>query len=519
MHVPLAGVPVALLRTAVLVALVAIGLSLLTPPASEAAAPTPPAWPTAEPDGETDQWVDPLSAGHAWGDEVPGVLTFRGNPTRTYYGQGPVPTDPVELWSYPDAPMCSTSFLDGVERGWCGTGWTGQPSVFERDGRTWVLFGAYDQKFHFLDGDTGEEIIPSFVADDLFKGSATVDPDGFPIVYAGSLDDHLYALAFDRDEPTVLWKHNAYDVVEPVWNDDWDAAPLVVDDYLFQGGENSHWYIWKLNRGYDADGLATLDPELVFVAPGFDDQLFEDLGHDNISIESSLAISGDTVWFNNSGGLLQGWDISGLRDGRDPERIFRFWTGDDTDATTVIDDEGYLYVAVEVDRPTDRSREVGQILKLDPRRPDDPVVWAIHDEDRSGVWATPAIHRDLLIVPTSAGWLHGIDRATGEIRWRVFLRGPTWQSPVIVDDVLIQGDCRGGVLRGYDVSDTSVQPPQIWGIELGGCVESTPTVWDGRIYVGTRAGFFHAVGNLPEAPLVRAPGGESGAVGPLSPRG
>lgn len=487
-------------------ALLLVALLVLTPSGS-ATAPTPVEWPTALPDPSSSAWVDPASAGHPWGTEVDGLLTFRGNPTRTYYGEGPVPTDPVRQWRYPDEPMCSSSVIQGVERDWCGTGWTGQPSVFEREGRTWVIFGAYDRQLHFLDAATGEQIIPSYEAGDLFKGSATVDPDGYPLVYAGSLDDDLHVVAFDRDVPTALWKYNAYEDVEPVWNDDWDAASLVVDDFLFQGGENSHWFIWKLNRGYDAEGLVTVDPELVFHAPGFDDELLADLGGDNVSIESSLAISGDTVWFANSGGLVQGWDISGLRDGRDPERVFRFWTGDDTDATIVIDDEGYLYVAVEVDRPTQRSREVGQIIKLDPRQPDDPVVWSVHEPDRSGVWATPAIHRDILIVPTDAGWVHGIDRETGEVRWRFAMLGPSWQSPVVVDDVLVQGDCRGGVLRGFDVSNTSVVPPQLWSVALSGCVESTPTVWRGQIFVGTRGGFFYAVGQRDGTPLVLAPGG------------
>ena len=36
-----------------------------------------------------------------------------------------------------------------------GTGWTGEPAVFERDGRTWVVFGAYDRALHFVDADTG----------------------------------------------------------------------------------------------------------------------------------------------------------------------------------------------------------------------------------------------------------------------------------------------------------------------------------------------------------------------------
>ena len=41
-----------------------------------------------------DGWVDPASSGGPWGDTVTGLLTFRGNPTRTYYGEGPVPDAP-----------------------------------------------------------------------------------------------------------------------------------------------------------------------------------------------------------------------------------------------------------------------------------------------------------------------------------------------------------------------------------------------------------------------------------------
>jgi len=60
--------------------------------------------------------------------------------------------------------------------------------------------------------------------------------------------------------------------------------------------------------------------------------------------------------------------------------------------------------------------------------------------------------------------------------------------------VLIQGDC-SGVLHGYDVSDTSVAPRELWTVTLEGCIESTPAVWNGRIFVGTRAGRFYAMGD------------------------
>jgi hypothetical protein len=442
--------------------------------------------------------VEPgASPASPYGTAVPGLLTFRGNPTRTYYGQGPVPRRPEVLWSFPEEPMCSMSVEGGRTSKWCGTGWTGQPAVVERNGRLWVIFGAFDRAVHFL-SDDGRRRLPDFATGDLVKGSVTVDPDGYPLVYIGSRDDKFRVLAIDRAVPTELW-HLAADAVSPrLWNDDWDGSALVLDDFLLIGGENSRWHVVKLNRAYDAAGRVSVQPELVFHAPGWDDELLAALGDRQVSIESSVTVWRDTAYFANSGGLVQGWDISGLRDGREPSRVFRFWTGDDTDGTVVVDEEGMLYVTVEWERRNERGRQVGQIIKLDPRRAN-PLVWSIPDqtadpEKASGSWATPALHRDLVIVPTNEGRLLGVDRRSGAVRWTKQLKGPTWQSPVVVDDVLIQGDC-AGVLRAYDVANTKIDPPELWSLPLGGCVESTPAVWKGRIYVGTKAGHFVAIGD------------------------
>ena len=108
--------------------------------------------------------------------------------------------------SFPDHAMCGASSEGGETRTWCGTGWTGQPAVFERDGRTWLVFGAYDYKVHFVDGETGERILPDFPTGDIIKGSVTIDPDGYPLVYTGSRDNYLRVIAIDRAEPTELWK-------------------------------------------------------------------------------------------------------------------------------------------------------------------------------------------------------------------------------------------------------------------------------------------------------------------------
>ncbi len=430
------------------------------------------------------------------GFKLKGLLTFRGSSTRSYYGEGPVPKDPKVLWSYPgrSGGMCSPSSVGNETKVWCGSGWTGEPAVFERGGRTWVVFGAYDRAIHFVDYETGEDILPPFPTGDIIKGSVSIDGEGMPLVYSGSRDNKVHVIAIDRPQATQLWTLDAHAVSPTMWNDDWDGSPLVLGDYMYEGGENSQFHIVKLNRSTDAAGKVQVDPKLVFHAPGWDDELISSLNtrKNDVSIENSVAYRNGVVYFANSGGLVQGWDVSKLADGGTPTRVFRFWTGDDTDASVVIDRDGFLYVGVENERGNARAAEVGQLIKLDPRKPDDPLVWSV--KDPRGFWTTPALYKDLVIAAADGGTVYAVDRQSGDVRWTFKLSPPTWQSAVIVDDKLIQGDCLGN-LNAYDVSDTSKAPPKLWSVKVEGCIESTPAVWHGRIFVGARGGRFYAIGD------------------------
>ncbi len=440
----------------------------------------------------------PVKFEDGWQPTVEGLLTFRGDANRRFYGRGPVPVSPKVAWSYPKrGAMCRSSSAKGVTKQWCGAGWTGQPTVHVRDGRTWVVFNGYDGAVHFIDGSTGEDILEPFPTGDIIKGTVTVDPDGFPLVYSGSRDNYFRVLAIDRGpKAEELWHLSADDVSPTLWNNDWDGSALVLDDWLLEGGENSQFHAVKLGRTIDANGLVQVDPKLVFNTPGWDDQLRADLAGQSsseVSIENSVAVDGDTVYFGNSGGLVQGWDLAPLRTGGTPSRTFRYWVGDDTDASVVIDDHGALYVGVEYERGNARSREVGQLVKLDPTRPD-PLVWSFFDVGRrpGGIWSTVALHDGVVIATTDGGRVVGLDQLDGVVLWELRLPGPLWSSPVVVDDVLVQGDC-GGVVHGFDVSDARAEPQPIWEVALGGCIEATPAVWDGAIYVATRGGKFFAL--------------------------
>ena len=524
------------------------------PDPASAATPTPPVGPSASkpvaspepsPSPVDHSRVGPWTVGAPWGSVV-GLTMFRGNPTRNFYGLGPVPSDPQVAWRYPDRPMCTTEVVGyrtvtpGEEAGevdgaaaqddpppsdpppsdpppseepapapspdpeptrvpvtklWCGTGWTGQPVIWERpDGVTEAIVGAYDGAVHFLDVATGRPTRPVFQTGDMIKGSVTLDPDGYPILYFGSRDNHLRAVALDRPEPTELWSlpPNA----NRVWNNDWDGNPVIVDGILFEGGEDSWFYAIELNRRYGSDGLVAIDPKLLVQVPGWTEDQFRQVGDRNVSIENSVAVFGDRVYFANSGGRVVGLDVSGVRDGEAPV-VLDYWVGDDVDATIVVDDEGMLYVSVELERFNARSEELGQLVKLDPSRPDDPFVWGVAvppllSGDDGGIWATPALHGGVLYVTTHPGELLAVDRATGEVVYREDIGYHEWSSPVVVDDTLVVGLCEQAGLRAYDVTDPTTPRP-LWHSRglVGGCVESTPAVWKGRIVVGSRDGYLY----------------------------
>lgn len=436
-----------------------------------------------------------------------GLTTFRGNATRSYYGQGPLPRHPQILWQYPQSGgMCATSSdFFGTEQ-WCGTGWTGQPNVIVHSNRTIeVRVGGYDDDYHFWNGLTGKPMRPDLRTGDLAKGSATSDSQGYPLYYAGSRDNRLRVIALDRPKPTVLWSTNAHAVPHLVWNDDWDGAPLQIGDYLLEGGENSWFYVIRLHRHYDVNHLVQVNPRIVMLVPGWDSRLLHSELHDqDISIEDSVAYRDGVVYFGNSGGLVQGWDISDiLRGGTHYRRVFRYFVGDDVDASIALDAQGYLYVARHIEeneyRPETQplDHRLGGLMKLDPHRPNDPVVWSVpigQYTPNGGSLSTPALYKGVVYAAGTDGELLAVDQQTGKVYWRINQRSQTWGSPVPIDDQLVIGDCTGG-LHDYDISSPRVPPRILWTVHLDGCIESTPAVWHGMLWVGARGGKFYAIGD------------------------
>lgn len=253
-------------------------------------------------------FLNPQDVFKSYGRDREGILTFRGNPTRNYYGDNSIPTKPPKVrWIYPEkGTMCSVSYLRDKGDLWCGMGWTGQPAVFMDGRKLLVAYGAFDKKIHLMDAISGRDVSPPLLTGDIIKGSVTVDPEGFPFLYVGSRDNFLRIISFEDKKLKEVWKLNAYAVNPVLWDDDWDASPLVLKDFLVTGGENGHLHIIKLNRKLLPNGRASIKPRLIYNVMGWDQQLLRDFPKPAVSIENSVAVFKNTVYFANSAGLLQG---------------------------------------------------------------------------------------------------------------------------------------------------------------------------------------------------------------------
>lgn len=459
-------------------------------------------------------------------DSAPeGLLMFRGNPRRAYYGVGPLPEKPVIRWKE----------HIGSYDGWSGTGWTGEPAVVEWTPElAWLMFpkgncpkvevivGGLDGSVHFFDGITGMRSRKSFTPPSLgnIKGSVVIDPDGYPILYFGNRGGAYWIVSLIDYKilGTVPGGMNPQTCVKMGYWPDFDGSGLIYKGTLFEGGENGWLYKiplkrdeiyqhpekvvppmkeWKTVYMPDATGLSR--ESLSLCADG--------------SIETSPCLSGKRIYVGTQHGMILGFDCETLT------AAFQYYTGDDIGASIVADRNGYLYAGCQADY---NPRKSAILYKLDPRTPMNKwmqaIVWKVSfpasphkgktflDNIDGGILGTPAlgaspdgegdrrIYVPVTTKPFHKGLLVCIDTTTGRIIWKKEYTSHDWSSPAVIDDKVLQCDA-AGVLHCHQAVDGKER----WKMQIGGVIESTPAVWKGWIYVGAKNGYFYAISD-PEVP-------------------
>ena len=139
-------------------------------------------------------------------ENVKGILTFRGNNWRNASSVGT-----VELTEYKFTQIWSQK-IGALTKGggsgkWSGCGWTGQPLIVqwpaetrrimnlydwakEKENLVEVIYPTEDGNIYFLDLETGRQTRDTLVMRVPFKGTGSVDPRGWPLLYCGSGDQY-----------------------------------------------------------------------------------------------------------------------------------------------------------------------------------------------------------------------------------------------------------------------------------------------------------------------------------------
>ena len=219
---------------------------------------------------------------------VKGITTFGGNHWRNTFTYGEQVVNEAKLsrsWEV------STGSLATPENGtWTGTGWTGQPLIVqwddtvratlgiydsfkEKEGFTEVIYPAMDGKIYFMELSTGLETRAPIDLGQVFKGTAMLDPRGYPLLFVGqgiptptepkqTMGAWIRAISLiDNQE---IWSLGGRDPFSPRLWQAFDASPLLdaATDTLLTVGENGVLYTCKLHTSYAPQaGALTLNPD------------------------------------------------------------------------------------------------------------------------------------------------------------------------------------------------------------------------------------------------------------------
>lgn len=450
--------------------------------------------------------------------KIPGVLIWRGNNARSApsYGTASVVQKKMQIaWTHDiGAVSADGSYFPGA-------GWTGQPLLVNwprptkeamglsraqiaDPGFVEVIYPVFDGHIYRLDLATGVPTKPAIDSGWGFKGTGSIDPRGYPLLYTGQgLNENG-----DRKGP---WEYRIFDLIknrqvsqisgtdevshrqDPVGWGAFDSSALVdrFSDTLIEPGENGVIYKAKLNTSFDPKAKrVSVDPHLTKMT--YSTPVSRQYG-----IESSAAAWRNLMYANDNDGNLVCWDANTL------QVVWAHNFSDNADSTPMLADEGghpYLYTGNSVGwRGAERTNQVTSLVKVDGLT--GQVVWE-HDLPtyydfavKGGLLSTPLLGQgedsDMVIfnvaktTAPSEGTLLAVDRKSGAVIWSRSLAHYSWSSPVMIHgadghEYGVFGDS-SGLLHLFDPATGKDYST----LSLGKNVEASVSAYDNMLVVAS----------------------------------
>jgi len=450
--------------------------------------------------------------------KVPGVLTFRGNNYRDapVYGSTDIKDKRLQVvWTQTTGDV----YAEGSH--WAGAGWTGQPLLVNWPKETKqamgltqaqiddpnfveVVYPVVDGHVYRLDLTTGQQTKPPINSGFAFKGTGSIDPRGYPLLYSGMGLNQNGSITDGR------WRYRIFDLIQNKEVDGWDGSDAgaprdwgafdssslvnAATDTLIEPAENGLVYKVKLNAAFDAAA------KKVSVRPEYTKLNYNTPVSSRHGIEGSAAAYRNLMFAGDNDGNIVCWDATTL------QVVWVHPTGDDTDASIVLEDttDGpFLYTGNEMDKRGEAGAKSGPITIQKLNALTGETVWqyqidaVFNDAVNGGLMATPVLGTgevaDLVffnIAKTGSdktGTLLALDRKTGTVAWRRSLPNFGWSSPLILTGTDghsygVFGDS-SGLLHLFNPNTGEDYST----LQLSQNIEASPAVYGNMLVVGTYA--------------------------------
>ena len=466
--------------------------------------------------------AEPIDFGYAADyTQLQGITTFRGNNFRDSAAYGTLDIAAGKLDKNPwNIGTGSLTAPNGAY--WSGSGWTGQPLIVkwpketranmtnmydwakDKDELVEVIYPTMDGNIYFMELESGSKTRDNLLMGYTFKGTGSIDPRGYPILYVGagyhssrgnarafaiSLIDGSILYEFGNNDPYSLRGTLSY----------FDSAPLIdaETDQLIYPGESGILYIIKLNTNYDeAAGSLTMNPSDV-IKWRYNGKRTTGASY-WLGMEASAIIWRGHIIMSDNGGNFMCLNLNTL------EIVWVQDVLDDSNSTPVLEIEDghpYLYVSTSFHLGWRSSGTADvPIWKIDALSGE--IVWRTDftcyswAEVSGGTQASPAIGKnglaDLIFYPVARtpnignGKIVALDKKTGDIVWEHTTQGYSWSSPVAVYDKTGKGYLVFGTSSGHLYFIDGLTGEILDNINLGSNIEASPAVYNNTIVIGTR---------------------------------
>ena len=456
--------------------------------------------------------------------DAKGVLTFRGNNYRDTAAYGTAQMTQKAFGSYWTHATGSLMAYDGAY--WSGNGWTGQPLITEwpyelrqhmnlydwakqQETLVEVIYPSMDGCVYFLELETGKQTRDTLNMGLTYKGTGTLDPRGYPLLYIGSGYDEYqsHVSIVSLIDCSVLYEFGGRGDTFAIraWPM-YDAAPLIdaENDKLIWAGENGILYIITLGTEYDAEA-GTVSVEPTRTVKSRRDTLRRPHGR-YLGFEASPVIYQGHIFMPDNGGHFICLDLNTL------EVVWVQDILDDANCTPVLEIEDghpYLYVSTSYHLGW-RSWTTAEVpvWKIDAETGE--IVWqsegftcyseaSLSGGSQGSIASGEGELEGLIFLSMSrypsagGGTLMAMDKETGEVVWEKSTQVFSWSTPTIVYDQDGHGYVIYCTLGQYIYLFDGLTGEVVDSMYCSGKFEASPAVYGNWIVVGHRNGAIYGV--------------------------